>query len=276
MKVNCKPFAEAIKQDCRDRLAKLPRKPYLLIIQVAGDAASDAYTKGKKKDCREVGIGCVHELLPNNASLKDVHDVIEWGNRYEDCVGIILQLPLPEHLAPYKDYLLSCIWPNKDVDGFSNKSPFDPCTPAGIIYIIKKWLGVKDLSDKIVLVVGRGKLVGAPIYKLLNKENATIIQANSRTSKKTLRELCDVADIIVTATGKPDTLTEWHVDGFAGLIVDAGITRGEDGKLCGDVNKELYDDASVHITPVPGGVGLMTRAMLMRNCVDSACNIWRA
>ena len=277
MKLYCKGLAEAIKRDCRERLAKLPTKPYLLIIQVAGDAASDAYTKGKKKDCAEIGLRCIHELLPNNATESDVLEVIERGNLDETCIGIILQLPLPKHLQFSQDLLLRRIYRSKDVDGFVS-SLYEPCTPAGIIQIIKSWYDFedyKDLSNRTVLVIGRGKLVGAPLYKLLNKENATIIQANSHTEKATLKYLCNVSDIIVTATGKPGTLTKYHINGnFSGLIIDAGIARGTDGKLCGDVDEELYEMTNVFVTPVPGGVGLMTRAMLLKNCVDAACKKW--
>lgn len=274
MKLECKHLAQSIKSDCASRVSKLSKKPWLLIIQVAGDAASDAYTKGKKNDCKEVGILCVHELLPANASLKDVHDVIDWGNTHEDCVGIILQLPLPDHLVPYQDYLLESIWANKDVDGFNANSPYDPCTPAGIVELIKLWYGTTTLADKIVLIIGRGKLVGAPLYHLLNRENATIIQANSHTGKDTLKELINVSDVVVTATGRPNTLNFYNAGHYSGLIIDAGISRDESGKLCGDCDRELYSSPTASITPVPGGVGLLTRAMLMKNVTDAAYKLW--
>ena len=274
MNLECKHLAQYIKYDCARRVSKLPKRPWLLIIQVAGDAASDAYTKGKKRDCDEVGITCVHELLPNDASLKAVHDVIDWGNQHADCVGIILQLPLPKHLAPYQDYLLESIWHNKDVDGFSAKSPYDPCTPAGIIKLMKTWYATDTLADKVVLVVGRGKLVGAPLYNLLNRENATIIQANSHTGKDTLKEMISVADVVVTATGRPDTINFYNAGNYNGLIIDAGISRDGSGKLCGDCDKALYYSPDAYITPVPGGVGLLTRAMLMKNVVDAAYKQW--
>lgn len=270
MLVDVKQMALNIKNECKEHLAKLSYSPYLMIVQVEGDAASDSYTKGKRADCAEVGLKCVHKLLPGNSSFGDVYDTITDGNLDEHCIGIILQLPLPKHLVPYQGALIDHIDILKDVDGFRAESPFKPCTPAGIMEIIKHWTGTNDLSDTTVLVIGRGKLVGAPLYDMLNKENATIIQANSHTTRDTLRELCRVADIIVTATGHRNTLDETMLQpGYAGLIVDAGITRGDDGKLYGDCDKALYYAARAEITPVPGGVGLMTRAMLIKNCVDS-------
>ena len=268
--IDCRKIAQDIKDDCKERLANLNGKDYYLkIVQVEGDLASNAYTKGKKKDCEEIGLGCIHDLLPNDATLTDVALSIDEGDKDHNCVGVILQLPLPEHLKSVTEALTMCIYPAKDVDGFAQYSRFDPCTPAGIIHIAKEQLG--SLSGKVVTVIGRGKLVGAPLVKMLNKENATIIHCNSRTPKTALVKACAMSDVIVTATGCINTISddELYVIRDECIIIDAGINRDENGKMCGDCDPYIY---KIHnkITPVPGGVGLLTRAMLMQNCVVAA------
>lgn len=267
--IDCKKIAQEIKDQCKEELKNLNPEFYLKIIQVEGDAASNAYTKGKKKDCEEIGLLCGHVLLPNDCTVSDVRLEIIHGNTDNNCIGIILQLPLPKHLKQYEEYLTNCISPKKDVDGFIEESQFDPCTPAGIIHIAKEQFG--SLEGKVVTVVGRGKLVGAPLVKLLNKENTTIIQCNSRTPKKALRKACAMSDVIVTATGCINTISddELYVIRDECVIIDAGINRDENGKMCGDVNPFAYNIYD-KITPVPGGVGLITRAMLMKNCIDAA------
>ena len=268
--IDCKKIAQDIKNDCKERLANLKGKDYYLkIVQVEGDLASNAYTKGKKKDCEEIGLGCKHILLPNNCGWYHVRSEIDKGNEDSMCVGIILQLPLPEHLKYCEERLINRIAPQKDVDGFIESSPFGPCTPAGIVHIAKEQLG--SLEGKVVTVIGRGKLVGAPLVKILNKENATIIQCNSRTPRYALRKACAMSDVIVTATGSINTISTDIMSAVSDdtVIIDAGINRDEDGKMCGDCASYIY---KIHdkITPVPGGVGLMTRAMLMHNCVTAA------
>ena len=267
--IDCKKIAQDIKDKCKEELKSLNPNFYLKIIQVEGDAASNAYTKGKKKDCEEIGLGCQHVLLPNNCGWYHVKSEIDKGNADDMCIGIILQLPLPEHLKYCEERLINYIFPQKDVDGFIESSPFDPCTPAGIIHIAKEHWG--SLDGKTVTVIGRGKLVGAPLVKLLNKENATIIQCNSHTSKATLRNVCNISYVIVTATGCLNTISADMISAIssATLVIDAGINRDENGKMCGDCDKRLYQWHE-NITPVPGGVGLITRAVLMKNCVEAA------
>lgn len=258
--IDCKKLAQDIKERCK---AKVKPGTYLKIIQVEGDEASNAYTRGKRKDCEEIGLGCEHVLLPNNSDFINVRSEIALGNMDRNCVGIILQLPLPKHLEPLKDDLISTIVPEKDVDGFLPDSPFEPCTPAGIIEILKSV--VPDIAGKHCVVIGRSKLVGYPTFEMLNKLNATVTLCNSHTPYEVLRRECLYADVVISATGVPDLITEDHVFPET-IVIDAGISRGADGKLCGDCSKELYDYVD-NITPVPGGVGLMTRAMLMQNCV---------
>lgn len=269
MAIDCKAIAKEIKDECRDYLSSLNKSYYLKIIQVAGDDASNAYTRGKKKDCEEIGLNCQHVLLPNNSNFVNVYVEIMQANDDPDCCGIILQLPLPDHLKDDAEKLTNCIYPEKDVDGFLANSPFNPCTPEGILYIMKHQLG-NNLAGKTVLIVGRGKLVGKPLAQMLDKENMTIIQANSYTPRAQLAQLMLFVDTVITATGMADT-----VDAKMGLwlrdetvVIDAGINRDENGKMCGDCNPAI---ANTHdkITTVPGGVGLMTRAMLMKNCIES-------
>ena len=265
--IDIKKMRADLKAELREKIGGDSGDKYLKIIQVAGDPASDAYTKGKKKDCAEIGLKCIHTLLPNDVSPADVRVAIKNGNFDMDCVGMILQLPLPAHLAPFTNDFLDSIVESKDVDGFNANSPFDPCTPAGILYIMKKHFG-DNLAGKTALIVGRGKLVGKPLAAMLDRENMTIMQANSHTPPGKLQQLCATADVIITATGKPNTITTTMALFIpdSTLIIDAGISRGEDGKLCGDCEKGIY---GIHdnITPVPGGVGLMTRAMLLDNTI---------
>lgn len=269
--MDCKRIANDIKDDCKKRLSALHNIGcYLTIIQVEGDEASNAYTKGKKRDCEEIGLGCKHILLPNDSCFGNVASEIDKAKLDYHCVGIILQLPLPEHLKKYEEKLISRIPCNKDVDGFNELSEFAPCTPAGIIHIIKKQFGV--IEGLTVAVIGRGQLVGKPLVKMLLKENATVIQCHSKTPKNIIEHICsnNLIDVIVTATGVPNTLTADMIKtSCKTLIIDAGISRDSNGKLCGDCDKQMYDVVP-NITTVPNGVGLLTRAMLMQNCVKSA------
>ena len=166
--IDVKAMRADLKEQLREKINGNSDGKYLKIIQVAGDPASDAYTKGKKRDCEEIGLKCVHTLLPNDVSPADVMVAIKNGNLDMDCVGMILQLPLPAHLAEFTNDFLDAIVESKDVDGFNINSPFDPCTPAGIVYIMKKHFGDK-LAGKTALIVGRGKLVGKPLAAMLGR-----------------------------------------------------------------------------------------------------------
>lgn len=268
MAIDCKNMASAIKNECREYLSGLQKNYYLKIIQVEGDDASNAYTKGKKKDCEEIGLNCEHVLLPNNVTPISVYNEIMRGNDDDECCGIILQLPLPDHLKPREEFLIDCILPELDVDGFTKESPFYPCTPAGVIHVIEQMTGNTDFSELTVMVIGRGKLVGAPLFKMLNNKNATVIQAHSKTTPEQYKKLLNVADVIVTATGHYGTLNLDNKPDKDTIIIDCGISTDYHGKLCGDCDKVLY---LLHdnITHTPGGMGLITRAMLMKNCVTS-------
>ncbi len=269
--IDCKKIAQDIKDDCKKRLAKIENKDYYLkIIQVEGDEASNAYTKGKKKDCEEIGLKCKHVLLPNKSKWYHVDGSIVESGIDDNCIGIILQLPLPTYLKEHESYLLQQIPKHKDVDGFKEDSPFQPCTPKAIMHIIHKEYGSVD--GKVVTVVGRGKLVGRPLIKMLDKENATVICCNSHTTKENLEKILNNSDVVITATGQPNTILKDMVTNKNIVIIDTGITKDENGKLCGDCDKELYNYMD-KITSVPKGVGLVTRAMLMQNCVEAIENI---
>lgn len=262
--IDCKKLAQEVKDSGKQKLAGITEPYYLKIIQVEGDPASDAYTRGKKKDCVEIGLQYRHVILPKKCDMVDVLLEITKGNIDRHCIGIILQLPLPEHLREYQELFTTTIAKEKDVDGFREDSLFYPCTPLGIIHILHT-LKNRNLSGLKCVVVGRGKLVGLPTFQMLNEENATVTLCNSHTPPEVLKRECLYADVVITATGVPNLITKDYVRPET-IVIDAGINRDENGKMCGDCSKDLYGFVE-NITTVPGGVGLMTRAALMRNCV---------
>ena len=249
--IDCKKYANEILEQVK----AVPNKKALTILTVGEDPASKSYVKGKIKDCEYCGIPYEH--------IQCVDDTLSWNihkaNCNDDVSGIIVQLPLPEWMDEqfYTDQVLV----TKDVDGFKHNSPFKPCTPEGIMYILEKELG--DLTGKTALVIGRGKLVGEPITKMLIDANCTVTVAHSKT--KNLHGLLGLHhDIIITAVGKPNLINlKWC---SADVVIDVGVNRDDNGKLCGDCyNFDASDDSNIKVTPVPGGIGLMTRAMLMKH-----------
>ena len=249
--IDCKQYANEILEQVK----ATPNKKALTILTVGEDPASKSYVKGKIKDCEYCGIPYEH--------IQCVDDTLSWNihkaNCNDDVSGIIVQLPLPKGMDEqfYTDQVLI----TKDVDGFKHNSPFKPCTPEGIMYILEKELG--DLTGKTALVIGRGKLVGEPITKMLIDANCTVTVAHSKT--KDLHGLLGMHhDIVITAVGKPNLVNlKWC---SANVVIDVGVNRDENGKLCGDCyNFDPSDDSNIKVTPVPGGIGLMTRAMLMKH-----------
>jgi methylenetetrahydrofolate dehydrogenase (NADP+)/methenyltetrahydrofolate cyclohydrolase len=249
--IDCKKYANEILEQVK----ATPNKKALTILTVGEDPASKSYVKGKIKDCEYCGIPYEH--------IQCVDDTLAWNihkaNCNDDVSGIIVQLPLPKWMDEqfYTDQVLI----TKDVDGFKHNSPFKPCTPEGIMYILGKELG--DLTGKTALVIGRGKLVGEPITKMLIDANCTVTVAHSKT--KNLHGLLGLHhDIVITAVGKPNLVNlKWC---SANVVIDVGVNRDENGKLCGDCyNFDPSDDSNIKVTPVPGGIGLMTRAMLMKH-----------
>ena len=241
------------------------------MIQVGNDPASTVYVGNKKKACEYIGIRSLAYELPEETPEEELLQLIKELNDRDDVNGILVQLPLPAHMD--EDKVIQTISPKKDVDGFHPQSVgalsigqpgFVSCTPAGVIQLLKR-TGV-EINGKECVIVGRSNIVGKPMALLMLRENATVTVCHSHT--KDLKEVTKRADILIVAIGKPKFITKEYVKDGA-VVIDVGIHRGADGKLCGDVD---YDDVApiTHaITPVPGGVGPMTIAMLMNNCVEA-------
>lgn len=266
--INGAEIARQIIENIKEKTQRLDTKPGLAVIITGENPASEIYVKNKIKKAAEIGFNSVLVRLPENTSKETLLSEIDKLNKDNKINGILLQLPLPSHLNA-KDFL-DKILPIKDVDGFNtynagklfkNETPYAlPCTAKGILTLLEK-AGIK-IGGKLALVIGRSNIAGKPIAALLLNEDATVIQAHSKT--KNLEFLARQADIIVCATGRSGYLKEDMVKSGA-VIIDVGISRGKDGKITGDVDfKGVLDKASL-ITPVPGGVGPMTIASLMEN-----------
>lgn len=247
----------------------------LAVIQVGSDPASSVYVNNKKKACAYIGINSLAYELEENVSETELLELIYELNDNPIVNGILVQLPLPRHIN--EERIIKAIIPSKDVDGFHaenvgamciGQSGFLPCTPAGIIQLLKR-SGI-EIEGKECVIAGRSNIVGKPMAMLLLRENGTVTIAHSKT--KDLKEVTRRADILVAAVGKPKFFTADYIKEGA-VIIDVGIHRNADNRLCGDVDFDSVLDKAGAITPVPGGVGPMTIAMLMNNCVESALNI---
>lgn len=272
--IDGKAISAQIKDELRERVAKLKeegRQVALAVVLVGSDPASCVYVRNKKNACEYIGIESLSYELPEETTQEELMALIDRLNHDDKVNGILVQLPLPEHLD--EDAVIKAIAPDKDVDGFHPESVgrlsigqkgFVSCTPAGVIQLLKR-SGI-EIAGKECVVVGRSNIVGKPMAMLLLRENGTVTITHSRT--KDLKEVTRRADILVAALGKPKFITEEYVKEGA-VVIDVGIHRMENGKLCGDVDFERVADKVRAITPVPGGVGPMTIAMLMNNCVES-------
>ena len=250
--INCQKYA----QEILDEVKAIPDKKKLIIFTAGDNSASESYVKGKIKDCEYCGVPYEHIKVQTQDELATL---IKRKCMTSTTGGIIIQLPLPDGWD--EEYFTNLVPPILDVDGFVKGSHFKPCTPEGIIYLLKKELG--NLTGKTALVIGRGKLVGEPVAKMLIDANCTVTVAHSKT--KDLHGLLGLHhDIVIAAVGKPKFINlKWC---SANIVVDVGVNRNENGKLCGDCyNFDADDDSDMKITPVPGGVGLLTRAMLMKH-----------
>lgn len=248
----------------------------LVVIQVGNDPASCTYIRNKEKSCGYVGIETETHRFDSNVSTGMLVDFIGDLNQDDSVNGILVQLPLPMHLNERK--IINAIDPDKDVDGFTfinagklarnykNRMQLQPCTPMGIMNILS-WYDI-DVAGKNCVVVGRSNIVGRPMAELLLNSDATVTICNSHTSN--LKDICKNADVLVCAIGKPKFFTEEYIKDSA-VVIDVGMNRDEDGKLCGDVDFDNVSKLSGAITPVPGGVGQMTVAMLMYNCITAYC-----
>lgn len=275
MLIDGKKISAEIKDEVKQKTAELAAKGVkvtLAVIQVGNDPASSVYVGNKKKACEYVGFESLSYELPEDITEEKLLELIEELNTRKDVNGILVQLPLPKHIS--EDKVIQTISPDKDVDGFHVQSVgrlsvgqkgFVSCTPAGIIELLKR-SGV-EIEGKECVVIGRSNIVGKPMSMLLLRENGTVTVCHSRT--KNLKEITKRADILVAAIGKPKFVTAEYVKEGA-VVIDVGIHRMENGKLCGDVAFDEVEPIASAITPVPGGVGPMTIAMLMVNCLQSA------
>ncbi len=269
--IDGKAISAQIKDEVKEQVAALAahgKKVCLAVIQVGDDPASSVYVGNKKKACAYVGIESLAYELAEETTQEELLDLIRELNDKETVNGILVQLPLPSHID--EDTVIRAIDPKKDVDGFHPQSVgalcigqpgFVSCTPAGIIQLLKR-SGI-EIAGRECVVIGRSNIVGKPMALLLLRENGTVTVAHSRT--KDLKEVTKRADILVVAVGKPKMITREYVKEGA-VVIDVGIHRNENNKLCGDVNYEDVAPVCSAITPVPGGVGPMTIAMLMYNC----------
>ncbi len=270
-RIDGKAISQMVKDELKERVKKENIDACLAVIQVGDDPASTVYVGNKKKACEYIGIRSLSYELPEGTKEEELLELIGELNGREDVDGILVQLPLPAHMD--EDKVIKTIAPEKDVDGFHPQSVgalsigqpgFVSCTPAGVIQLLKR-SGV-EIEGKECVIVGRSNIVGKPMALLMLRENATVTICHSRT--KDLKEVTKRADILIVAIGKPKFITKDYVKEGA-VVIDVGIHRGSDNKLCGDVDFEGVEPVASAITPVPGGVGPMTIAMLMNNCVEA-------
>ncbi|MDO4599297.1 MAG: bifunctional methylenetetrahydrofolate dehydrogenase/methenyltetrahydrofolate cyclohydrolase FolD [[Ruminococcus] gnavus] len=275
--IDGKFIAKQIKDQLKEEVSLLKEagtSVCLAVIQVGQDPASSVYVNNKKKACAYIGIDSVSYELKEDTEEEELIKLIEKLNGTENVHGILVQLPLPAHID--EDRIIRTISPDKDVDGFHpvsvgrlwlGEKGFVSCTPAGIIQLLKR--SGLEIEGKECVVVGRSNIVGKPMAALLLRENATVTVAHSRTAD--LKEVTRRADILIAAVGQPKMITAEYVKEGA-VVIDVGMHRDADNHLCGDVDfDDVFSKVSA-ITPVPGGVGPMTIAMLMSNCVEAARN----
>ena len=275
--IDGKAISQAIKDEVKERIAKEGIKAKLAVILVGSDPASTVYVNNKKKACEYCGIESLSYELDESATEDEVLELIDKLNKDDSVTGILCQLPLPAHID--EDKVIDAISPLKDVDGFSKLSVgalslgapgFQSCTPAGIIQLLKR-SGI-EISGKRCVVMGRSNIVGKPMAMLLLRENGTVTVTHSKTMN--IKEITKEAEILVVAVGKPEMVDRSYVKEGA-VVIDVGIHRLDPEKnggrkLCGDVNFDDVKDIVSAITPVPGGVGPMTIAMLMYNTLEGA------
>ena len=299
--IDGKSIAATLREKIAAQVKTLPAPPGLAVLLVGDNPASQIYVRNKMKACEQAGIKSFESRLPAQATQEEIAAEIKAFNDNPDVHGILLQLPVPEHLD--SDALIHMIDPAKDVDGLTfinigklvagDKSGMVPCTPQGALILIKSAyqslslqregngaspqsgvsaVGEGDLSGLNAVVIGRSLLFGKPMAQLLLAENCTVTTAHSRTQN--LEEICKSADILVAAVGRPKMVKgSWikpKENGQGAIVIDVGINRMDDGKLCGDVNYDEALEIASAITPVPGGVGPMTIACLLGNTVKAA------
>lgn len=272
--IDGKLISKQIKDELKEEVATLAAEGKtcaLAVIQVGNDPASSVYVGNKKKACAYINIESIAYELPEETTEEELLEVIDKLNKDPKVHGILCQLPLPAHIN--EDHVIHAISPKKDVDGFHpqnvgalviGEKGFVSCTPAGIIQLLKR--SNIEIAGKHCVVIGRSNIVGKPMALLMLRENATVTVCHSKTQN--LKEICREADILIVAIGKPKFIGADYVKEGA-VVIDVGIHRNEENKLCGDVDYDEVEPKASYITPVPGGVGPMTIAMLMNNCVEA-------
>ena len=275
--IDGKRISQEIKDELKEEEAELKElgiEGSLAVVQVGEDPASSVYVRNKKKACEYIGIHSLSYELPEETTEEELLDLIASLNENDAVNGILVQLPVPKHIDA--DKIIRAISPEKDVDGFHpmnvgklviGEKGFVSCTPAGIVQLLKR-SGI-EIAGKNCVIIGRSNIVGKPMALLMLQENATVTVAHSKTTD--LKAVCKTADILIVAIGKKQFITADYIKEGA-VVIDVGIHRGEDKKLFGDVCYEEVEPVASAITPVPGGVGPMTIAMLMSNCVESIHN----
>ena len=272
--INGKEIAQTIKDEIKEEVASLKKAGKtccLAVIQIGNDPASSVYVANKKKACEYIGIESLSYELPQETTEAKLLELIDKLNDDTAVHGILCQLPLPRHIN--EKNILNRISPKKDVDGFHPQNVgalvvgefgFVSCTPAGIVELLKR--SKIEIEGKNCVVIGRSNIVGKPMALLMLRENATVTICHSKT--KNLKEICKQADILIVAVGKPLFVTRDFIKKGA-VVIDVGIHRDENNKLCGDVDYNDVEPLVSAITPVPGGVGPMTICMLMKNCLEA-------
>lgn len=272
--IDGKRISQEIKDELKEKAAALKEQGIqgcLAVIQVGDDPASAVYVRNKKRACAYIGIDSLAYELPEETTEEELLELIGRLNADEKVNGILVQLPVPAHIN--ENRIIQAISPSKDVDGFhpqnvgalvSGLAGFVSCTPAGVIQLLKR-SGIK-IAGKNCVVIGRSNIVGKPMALLMLRENATVTIAHSKTEN--LKDICKRADILIVAIGKPKFIDASYVKEGA-VVIDIGIHRNAENKLCGDVDFDSVSPIAEAITPVPGGVGPMTIAMLMNNCVEA-------
>lgn len=267
-----KALAAAIKEQVRHQAEQLERRPGMAVVLVGEDPGALAYEAGKRRDCQQCGVYCDTFRLPETTSQEELLDVLQTLNEREDIDGILLLLPLPGHLDTRAAQL--AIRPDKDVDGVHPSNLGDltlgvdglrPCTPLGVMRLLEEY-GI-DPAGKRCTIVGRSNIVGKPQALLLLQRDATITICHSKTPD--LAEECRRADILISAAGRPGLITADMVQEGT-VVIDVAMNQGADGKLCGDVDYPAVEQKAAYITPVPGGTGPVTRAILMENTLRAA------
>ena len=272
IRMDGKALAAKVKEEVRARTAGMSRRPGLAIVLVGDDPASQVYAQGKRRDCEQCGFYSEGYVLPAQISQQEMMDLVRELNGRAEIDGILIEQPLPSHLNARE--ILWAVNPDKDVDCFHpynmglltlGAPALRPCTPAGVMRLLEEY-GVSPAGKRCV-IVGRSNIVGKPLALLMLQANATVTVCHTKTPD--LREACLQADILVAAAGRPGLITGEMVKPGA-VVVDVAVSRREDGSLCGDVVFEAAAERASYITPVPGGVGPLTRAMVLENTLRAA------